>query len=112
MVKHHYLGRSAFTIFDGQRTVIIDPFLSGQTDAPFQARDIVADLILVRHAHNDHLGDTIETSKRSNSPLLCSFELGMYCETQGAKVINAHIGGRFKFDFGQTFPRAALVPAR
>jgi L-ascorbate metabolism protein UlaG (beta-lactamase superfamily) len=24
----------------------------------------------------------------------------MYCESQGAKVINAHIGGKFKFDFG------------
>jgi L-ascorbate metabolism protein UlaG (beta-lactamase superfamily) len=100
MVKLRYLGHSAFTIFDGRRTIIIDPFLSGNNDAPFRARDIVADLILVTHAHNDHLGDAIEMSKRSNSPILCSFELGMYCESQGAKVINAHIGGKFKFDFG------------
>jgi L-ascorbate metabolism protein UlaG (beta-lactamase superfamily) len=100
MVKLRYLGHSAFTIFDGRRTVIIDPFLSGNNDAPFKARDIPADLILVTHAHNDHLGDAIEMSKRSNSPILCSFELGMYCESQGAKVINAHIGGKFKFDFG------------
>ena len=100
MVKLRYLGHSAFTIFDGRRTIIIDPFLSGNNDAPFRARDIEADLILVTHAHNDHLGDAIEMSKRSNSPILCSFELGMYCESQGAKVINAHIGGKFKFDFG------------
>ena len=100
MVKLRYLGHSAFTIFDGRRTIIIDPFLSGNNDAPFKARDIEADLILVTHAHNDHLGDAIEMSKRSNAPILCSFELGMYCESQGAKVINAHIGGRFKFDFG------------
>ncbi len=100
MVKLRYLGHSAFTIYDGKRTVIIDPFLTGNSDAPFRARDIEADLILVTHAHNDHLGDAIEMSKRLNSPILTSFELGMYCESQGAKVINAHIGGKFKFDFG------------
>jgi L-ascorbate metabolism protein UlaG (beta-lactamase superfamily) len=100
MVKLRYLGHSAFTIFDGSRTVIIDPFLSGNSEAQFKALDIEADLILVTHAHSDHLGDAIEMSKRSNSPILCSFELGMYCESQGAKVINAHIGGKFKFDFG------------
>ena len=91
MVKLRYLGHSAFTIFDGRRTIIIDPFLSGNNDAPFRAKDIEADLILVTHAHNDHLGDAIEMSKRTNAPILCSFELGMYCESQGAKVINAHI---------------------
>jgi L-ascorbate metabolism protein UlaG (beta-lactamase superfamily) len=100
MVKLRYLGHSAFTIYDGRRTIIIDPFLTGNIDAPFRARDIETDLILVTHAHNDHLGDAIEMSKRSNSPILTSFELGMYCESQGAKIINAHIGGKFKFDFG------------
>jgi len=100
MVKLRYLGHSAFTIYDGRRTIIIDPFLTGNNDAPFRARDIETDLILVTHAHNDHLGDAIEMSKRSNSPILTSFELGMYCESQGAKIINAHIGGKFKFDFG------------
>ncbi|HEY3421345.1 MAG TPA: metal-dependent hydrolase [Methanomassiliicoccales archaeon] len=100
MVKLRYLGHSAFTISDVRNTVIIDPFLTGNSEASFRARDIEADLILVTHAHNDHLGDAIEISKRSGSPILCSFELGMYCESQGAKVINAHIGGKFKFDFG------------
>ena len=99
-MKLRYLGHSAFTIYDGRRTIIIDPFLTGNNDAPFRARDIETDLILVTHAHNDHLGDAIEMSKRSNSPILTSFELGMYCESQGAKIINAHIGGKFKFDFG------------
>ena len=92
MVKLRYLGHSAFTIFDGSRTVIIDPFLSGNSEAQFKALDIEADLILVTHAHSDHLGDAIEMSKRSNSPILCSFELGMYCESQGAKVIKASLG--------------------
>jgi L-ascorbate metabolism protein UlaG (beta-lactamase superfamily) len=100
MVKLLYLGHSAFTITDGHRTVIIDPYITGNSDSPIRARDIEADLILVSHGHSDHLGDAIGLSKRLGSPILCSFELGMYCESQGAKVINAHIGGRFKFDFG------------
>jgi L-ascorbate metabolism protein UlaG (beta-lactamase superfamily) len=100
MVKLRYLGHSAFTIFDAQRTIIIDPYLTGNDQAPCHAEDIEADLILVTHAHSDHLGDAIEMSKRSNSPILCSFELGVYCESQGAKVISAHMGGRFRFDFG------------
>ena len=98
-------------MFDGHRTVIIDPFLSGNNDAPFRARDIVADLILVTHAHNNHLGDAIEMSKRSNTPILCSFELGMHCESQGAKVINANIGGKNLYHAGDTalFGDMALI---
>lgn len=80
MVKFRCLCHSAFTVFHGRRTVIIDPFLSGNIDVPLRARDIKADLITVTHAHNDHLGDAIEMSKRSNAPIFTSFELGNYCE--------------------------------
>ena len=93
MVKVRYLGHSAFQLFGSKGTVLIDPYLTGNPKAPISAENAEADVILVTHAHGDHLGDAIEIAKRNDATIVATFELASFCESEGAKVLDGHFGG-------------------
>ncbi|MDD1770275.1 MAG: MBL fold metallo-hydrolase [Methanomassiliicoccales archaeon] len=80
MVSIKYLGHSAFQLFGVRGTVLIDPFLTGNAKAAASPNEVEADLILVSHAHGDHLGDAIDISKRTGAPILGTYELATYAE--------------------------------
>jgi len=88
-----YLGHSAFLLTYDKAAILIDPFLSGNPCAAASPSQVHADLILVTHAHSDHLGDAIDISKRTGAPILSTFELAGYCMARKAKTIDGHIGG-------------------
>ena len=73
--------------------MLIDPYLRGNPKASVGPEDIDADVILVTHAHGDHLGDAIEIAKRNDAVIVATFELATYCEKKGAKVLDGHFGG-------------------
>lgn len=100
MVKINYLGHDCFYLEGEERSVLIDPFLTGNPTAQRPSSELKPDVITVTHGHGDHLGDAIEISKKSGAPILGVFELANYCEGKGAKAIGAHMGGIVKFEFG------------
>ena len=102
-----YLGHSAFSIACSKGTVLIDPFLDGNPKASIKAKDAKADVILVTHAHGDHLGDAISIAKRTGATIVGTFELANYCADKGAKVMDGHFGGTMALPMG----RAKLFPA-
>ncbi|MCA3183193.1 MULTISPECIES: metal-dependent hydrolase [unclassified Cupriavidus] len=69
-----WLGQAAMRITTpGGKVIVVDPWLTGnpKTPAPYKQLSALGkvDLILVTHAHGDHLGDAVELAKLNNAPL-------------------------------------------
>jgi L-ascorbate metabolism protein UlaG (beta-lactamase superfamily) len=69
-----WLGQSATKITTQTgKVIVIDPFLTKNPKTPEQYKNLDAlgkvDLILVTHAHGDHLGDGPELAKMNKAPL-------------------------------------------
>ncbi len=107
MLEIRYLGHSAFALNDGQRQVLVDPFLTGNPLGAASADEFNPVAILLTHAHNDHVGDTVPIAKRSGAMVISTFELGEYLENQGVNANYGNHGGTLHFDGGS----AKLVPA-
>jgi L-ascorbate metabolism protein UlaG (beta-lactamase superfamily) len=102
-----FLGHACFTLSDGDTTVLIDPFLSGNPKAAISADDVSATTILLTHGHADHIGDTVPIAKRSGAPVVAIVELAGEVGEDGVDVHDPNLGGTVKFDWGWV----KLVPA-
>ncbi|MBN2424316.1 MAG: metal-dependent hydrolase [Calditrichaceae bacterium] len=107
MVSITYLSHSAWLIKNGEHTILIDPFLSGNPLATVKKDDVKADYIIVTHAHGDHLGDAIPIARANKSLIITNFEIANYCSANGVSAHSMHIGGGHNFPFG----RVKLTPA-
>lgn len=107
MVIVHYLGHSAFQLIGSKGIILIDPYLRGNPKASTSPEKIKADVILVTHAHGDHLGDAVEIAKKNDAVIVATFEVATYCENKGAKVLDGHFGGVITTDVC----RVKLFPA-
>jgi L-ascorbate metabolism protein UlaG (beta-lactamase superfamily) len=102
-----FLGHAGFTLSNGDTTLLIDPFLTGNPKAAASADDIEATTILLTHGHADHLGDTVDIAKRTGAPVVAITELAGELGEQGLEVKDINLGGTAAFDWGW----AKLVPA-
>ncbi len=73
-VTVQWLGQSAFKITSpGGKVILIDPYLTKNPKTPEKHKDLKAlgkvDLVLVTHAHGDHVGDGPALAKMHNAPL-------------------------------------------
>jgi L-ascorbate metabolism protein UlaG (beta-lactamase superfamily) len=69
-----WMGQSATRITSvSGKVIVVDPFLTKNPKTPAQYKNLDAlgkvDLILVTHAHGDHLGDAPELAKKNNAPV-------------------------------------------
>ena len=85
------------------RTVLIDPFLTGNPKAPLKADELDANLILISHGHGDHVGDAVAIAKRTGATVASNYEIGEWLKqpAQGLsdhKVHGLQHGGSFLFD--------------
>ena len=97
-----WYGRSAFLIeFDSYR-VLLDPYFTGNPDAPVTWDAVSADLILVSHGHHDHIGDAVKIADRLDIPVLTNPEIGSWMAEQGLKKrLPIYISGIVEFPFGK-----------
>ncbi len=102
-----FLGHACFSLSDGDTTVLIDPFLTGNPKAAISAEDVAATTILLTHGHVDHLGDTVPIARRTGAPVIAIVELAREIGEEGVQVDEPNLGGTVKFDWGW----AKLVPA-
>ena len=59
-VAIRWIGHSAYSVdIDGHK-LLIDPFVSGNPVAKAAANELEAEVILLTHAHGDHVGDSVE----------------------------------------------------
>ena len=96
-----FLGHGAFQIVTGGKTILIDPFLTGNPLASVTADDVQADFIIVSHGHGDHVGDTVAIAQRCNALVITNYEIAGWLEKQGvARTHGMNTGGSYAFEFG------------
>jgi L-ascorbate metabolism protein UlaG (beta-lactamase superfamily) len=100
-LKVSYHGHSVVKLETGGKTVLIDPFITGNSLTDLKAEEVKADYIILTHAHNDHVGDTVEIAKRNDALVITNADLATYLGWQGVRTHGMNIGGAFQFDFGK-----------
>lgn len=100
-MKVSYHGHSVVKVETGSHTILFDPFISGNEACDLDASTVDADVILLTHAHNDHVGDAVEIAKRTDALIVAPNELAVYLGTKGVVTHPMHIGGSREFDFGK-----------
>jgi L-ascorbate metabolism protein UlaG (beta-lactamase superfamily) len=98
-----WLGHAALLFECDGRSVLVDPFLTGNPKAAITANDATADLILISHGHGDHVGDSIAIAKRTGATVVSNYEIGEWLKLaaqglSGSKVHGLQHGGSFLFD--------------
>ena len=99
--KITWLGHGAVSVETGGKTVLIDPFLTGNPAASTTAEKVNADAIIVSHGHADHVGDTVDIAKRTGAQVIAVHEIAVWAEQQGAPAGHGmNAGGGYEFPFG------------
>ena len=111
-MKITYFGHSAIQIETGGKTILIDPFITGNPHAEgvVAVGDLHPDVILLTHAHGDHWGDTPVIAKQSGAVVVANFEITSYLTQKHGhdNVQPMNTGGAWLFDWGrvkQTYAR-------
>src|SRR5215207_4077263 len=102
-----FLGHACFELTDGDATVVVDPFLTGNPQAAVGADEVTPTTVLLTHGHADHIGDTVRIAKRANAPVVAIVELANEIGGEGVDVFDPNMGGTIEFDWGWV----RLVPA-
>jgi L-ascorbate metabolism protein UlaG (beta-lactamase superfamily) len=103
-----FLGHACFELTDGDKRVLIDPFLTGNPKGAASAGEMEPTQILLTHGHQDHYGDVVEIAKRTGAPVVALTEIANELGEEGLEnVSDPNIGGTIEFDGGWV----RIVPA-
>jgi L-ascorbate metabolism protein UlaG (beta-lactamase superfamily) len=99
----NYYGHSCFSVKTGGKTLLFDPFITGNPIAKhLDVSKIDADYILISHGHGDHMEDTMAIAKKTGAKIISNYEIITWFEKQGATNFHSmNIGGHWMFDFGK-----------
>ena len=96
-----FLGHACFEIKIGGKTLLLDPFITGnELAADIDISDLNPDYILLSHGHGDHVADAETIARASGSSIISSFEIASWYEQKGIKAHPMNLGGKWKFEFG------------
>ena len=98
--KITWIGHATLGLDTAGYKLLVDPYIRGNPNAKADADTIEADYILVTHGHSDHLGDSIEISKRTGATVISNAEISNWLQKKGVKTHGQHIGGGFTHPFG------------
>src|ERR1041384_425582 len=94
-----FLGQPAVELTDGDATILVDPFLTGNPKATVAADELEPTHILLTHGHADHYGDTVSIAKRTGAHVVAIVEIANELAEQGLEnVYDPNFGGTVGFD--------------
>jgi L-ascorbate metabolism protein UlaG (beta-lactamase superfamily) len=87
--KLTWLGHATFKLeTPGGKTVLIDPWVAGNPSCPEDQKSFpLVDVMLVTHAHFDHIADVIPLAKQHDPKVVGIYELVSWLEKKGVKQI-------------------------
>lgn len=98
-ILHH--GHSCIQITDGDNSLIIDPFISGNRLAATKPEQVKVQYVLLTHGHPDHILDAVPIAKANDATIVATFELATYMGWQGVNTKAINIGGRLSLRFAE-----------
>ncbi|WP_445490716.1 metal-dependent hydrolase [Niallia sp. 03133] len=98
-MKITFHGQSTIEIAANGKSLIIDPFISGNPSAQTNIKDIKTDAVLLTHAHMDHILDAAPIAKANDAPVVSNPELAAYMSWKGVETIGMNIGGTLDLKF-------------
>ncbi|MDP6922725.1 MAG: metal-dependent hydrolase [Lutibacter sp.] len=100
-MKINYFGHACISIETGDKTLLIDPFISGNELAKhIDIGRLNADYILLTHAHEDHILDAEAIAKRTGALIVSNYEIVSHYTQKGLQGHPMNHGGKWVFDFG------------
>lgn len=110
-VEIRWFGHATFTFSDGAASVLVDPFFKENPACGEIPADLRADVILISHAHWDHLGDAAEIARQRGIPIVGTPEVTRLFEAEGVKVEKMNLGGNLDLGFASVRGSVKMVPA-
>lgn len=95
-----FLGHATWLVEIGGKTLLIDPFLTGNPAATRKADEISCDYVLITHAHGDHISDAEAILRRTGATCVTTNEIAGDLGAKGIEAHGMHLGGKHSFDFG------------
>ena len=81
-----WLGHSAFVVrTPGEKTILFDPWYTGNPSFPDGAKPAQADLILISHGHSDHITDAAAMAKQTGATVVGNWEVTSWLGTKGVQ---------------------------
>lgn len=91
-----YHGHSVVKVQIGDKTILIDPFLTGNSLTDLSVETEAPHIILLTHGHNDHVGDTVALAKKNDAVVVAPVEAADYLSTQGVtNTVPLGLGGTY-----------------
>jgi len=102
-VKVTYYGHSCFAAEVAGKTLLFDPFITGNELATaIDVKEVPADYILISHGHADHMADAADIAKRTGATIISNYEVTVWFGKQGvSRTHPLNHGGAWRFDFGR-----------
>ena len=83
-MKVTYYGHSCFAAQVADKTLLFDPFITGNELAKaIDVKKVPADYILISHGHADHLADAADIAKRTGATIISNYEVTVWFGKQG-----------------------------
>lgn len=101
-MKVTYYGHSCFAAQVADKTLLFDPFITGNELAKaIDVKAVHADYILISHGHADHMADAAGIAQRTGATIISNYEVTVWFSKQGLqKTHPMNHGGGWRFDFG------------
>ena len=102
-MKVTYYGHSCFVAQVANKTLLFDPFITGNELAKaIDVDKVPADYILISHGHADHMADAAVIAKRTGATIVSNYEVTVWFGKQGlTRTHPLNHGGGWRFDFGR-----------